>query len=106
MTAIDPFLQELVDRLVPVYQPLRIYLFGSRARGVAGPDSDYDLLLVVSDDAPSKCKSAGEAYKALWGITVPVDVVVWTENEFEKRLHIKSSLPAQVAQEGKLLHVA
>lgn len=48
----DPVLAEIVRRLVEAYQPERIYLFGSVARGDAGPNSDYDLLVVVPDDAP------------------------------------------------------
>ena len=43
----DPVLREIIERLVAVLNPLRIYLFGSRARGDSGPNSDYDLLLVV-----------------------------------------------------------
>ncbi len=45
-------LAEAVRRLVKAYRPERIYLFGSVARGDPGPDSDYDLLVVVPDDAP------------------------------------------------------
>ena len=36
-------LTDLVRRLVEAYHPERIYLFGSKARGDAGPDSDFDL---------------------------------------------------------------
>ena len=43
----DPILDEITRRLVETYRPERIYLFGSRARGTAGADSDYDLLVVV-----------------------------------------------------------
>ena len=43
-----------MGRLVAEYQPERIYLFGSKARGDAGPDSDYDIMLVVSScDLPA-----------------------------------------------------
>ncbi len=48
----DPTLAELLRRLQAAYQPDSVYLFGSRARGEPGPDSDYDFLLVVPDDAP------------------------------------------------------
>lgn len=48
----DPTLREIVRRLADAYHPLQIYLFGSKARGPAGPDSDYDILVVVPDDAP------------------------------------------------------
>jgi predicted nucleotidyltransferase len=43
----DAVLAEIVRRLVAGFQPERIYLFGSHARGDAGPDSDYDLLMVL-----------------------------------------------------------
>jgi predicted nucleotidyltransferase len=63
----DPKLPEIVNRLVKTYQPLRIYLFGSRARYEAGPDSDYDLMMVVPDDASLERKRAKLAYDCLWG---------------------------------------
>jgi predicted nucleotidyltransferase len=44
---------------VDAYQPEWISLFGSVARGDAGPDSDYDLLVVVSGDAPRNGAGAG-----------------------------------------------
>ncbi len=43
----DPILAEVVRRLLAAYQPEALYLFRSKARGDEGPDSDYDLLLVV-----------------------------------------------------------
>ena len=42
----DPQLAAVVQRLIEAYAPERVYLFGSSARGDAGPDSDYDILLV------------------------------------------------------------
>lgn len=61
----DPRLQEIVQRLVDAYRPERVYLFGSMARGEAGPDSDYDILLVVPDDAPPERRDSDLAYRAL-----------------------------------------
>ena len=102
----NPILQDVVKKLVDVYHPRKRYLFGSQARGTASSESDYDLLLVVSENADRKLKTAGKAYSALWGIKIPIDVVVWTDTEFNKRLHLNNSLPAVVAREGKLLHAA
>lgn len=48
LTESDRILEEMVRRLVAAFAPDHIYLYGSRARGEAGPDSDYDLMLVVS----------------------------------------------------------
>jgi len=102
----DPVLEEVIERLVTAYQPDKIYLFGSRARGTARFESDYDVLLVMNDNAPKELQSARKAYEVLWGITVPIDILVWTKTAFDERLHIKTSLPAEVVRQGKLLHVA
>ncbi len=96
-------LAELVRRLEAAYQPERIYLFGSRARGEAGPDSDYDILLVVPDDALPDRKRARLAYQVLRGTGVAADVVVWTRGAFEERLCVPASLPATVMREGRAL---
>jgi uncharacterized protein len=105
-SADDPVLPEIVWRLVEVYHPLRIYLFGSAARGDAGPDSDYDIMVVVSDDAPRGQKDCEIGYQALWGVGLAKDVLIWTKTEFEKRLHLRASLPSTIIQEGKLLYAA
>ena len=42
----EPVLAEIVRRLVEGFHPERVYLFGSRARRDAGPDRDYDLMVV------------------------------------------------------------
>lgn len=99
-------LSEVVRRLVAAYQPERIYLFGSTARGEAGPDSDLDLLIVVPDDAPEERRRSQLAYAALRGTGVAADVLVCTHRYFEERLHLKASLPATVLREGRLLHAA
>lgn len=102
----DPVLQEVVRRLVATYQPDRIYLFGSHARGEATSDSDYDLLVVVSNTTPLAARQSARAYEALWGLGVGADVLVWTQRTFDERLHLRASLPATVVREGTLLHAA
>ncbi|HSQ51098.1 MAG TPA: nucleotidyltransferase domain-containing protein [Nitrospiraceae bacterium] len=106
MTASDPALAKIIRRLVSAYEPEQIFLFGSRARGDAGPDSDYDLLLVVPDHTPPDRKRSKLAYRVLWGTGTAADVVVWTKSAFDSRVHLASSLPATVMREGKLLHAA
>ena len=80
-----------------------MYLFGSRARGEGAPDSDYDLLLVVADDAPPERKRSRLAYEVLRGTGVAADVIVWTRGAFDRRLGVATSLPATVMREGRLL---
>jgi len=102
----DPALAEVVRRLVEAYQPERIYLFGSVARGDAGADSDYDLLVVAPDDAALERRRSRLAYEALRGTGTAADVVVCTRSYFEDRRLLKASLPGTVLREGRLLHGA
>lgn len=104
--AANPHLAEIVRRLVEAYQPERVYLFGSVARGEAGPDSDYDLLLVVPDDAPRERRDSDLAYRVLRGTGIAADVLVWKHSRFERRQHVVTSLAATVLREGRLLHAA
>lgn len=102
----DPRLAEIVRRLVQAYEPERIYLFGSYARGQAGPDSDYDLMVVVPDSAPPERRRSRLAYQALRGTGIAADVLVCTHGYFESRLHVRPSLPATIAREGRQLYAA
>jgi len=102
----DPRLDEVVRRLVAAFRPERIYLFGSAARGEACSDSDYDLVVIVADDAPPDRRRSRLAYEVLWGLGVAADVLVWTRTAFDSRVHLQASLPATVLREGRLLHAA
>jgi predicted nucleotidyltransferase len=96
----------MVNRLVETFKPERIYLFGSRAREEAGADSDYDLMVVVLDSEQPGYRRDQAAYRSLLGLGVAKDVLVWTREEFENRVHLPASLPATVVREGKLLYAA
>jgi predicted nucleotidyltransferase len=100
----DPTLAEITRRLVETYRPERVYLFGSRARGTAGADSDYDLLVVVPDDSPPALRRSTRAYEALWGLPTSGDILVWTHTAFAERLHLRASLPSTVERAGRLLY--
>lgn len=104
--ASDPALAEILRRLVAAYEPELVYLFGSKARGDAGPDSDYDLLVVVPDDASPERQRSRLAYEVLRGTGTAADVLVCTRTYFDSRLHLKASLPATVVREGTPLHAA
>jgi predicted nucleotidyltransferase len=102
----DGVLAEIVRRLVAAYAPERIYLFGSTARGGAGPDSDYDLVVLVADDATGERSRSRLAYRVLRGTGAAADVLVWRRGPFELRARVVASLPAAVLREGRLLHAA
>ena len=98
---------EITRRLVNYFQPQKIYLFGSAARGDDGPDSDLDFLVVVPDDVAMEKMRPGVARKAVRGIGYAKDIVPWRRTDFERRAAtVKASLPATVIREGKLLYDA
>jgi hypothetical protein len=95
---------EIRNRLVEYFQPVRIYLFGSAARGDSGPDSDLDFCVVLPDDAPESLYRPG-IHRALWGVGTAADVVRFPVADFDARAaHVASSLPAAVLREGRLLY--
>lgn len=102
----DPQLGEIVQRLRTAFQPDRIYLFGSAARGEAGPDSDYDLMVVVRVADQPSYRLAQRAHSLLWGIGRATDILVWTREQFDSRLHLQASLPSTIVREGHLLYAA
>jgi predicted nucleotidyltransferase len=93
----------MVKRIVREFKPELIILFGSHARGDAGPDSDVDLLVVLPL-AGSKREKQLEIRKALRGIPTPIDIVVSAPEEFEWRREIVGTIEYPAVREGKLLY--
>lgn len=102
----SPILREIVRRLIDAYQPERVYLFGSKARGDSGADSDFDLMVVVPNHVPPELRRSRLAYQVLRGTATATDVLVWTRQAFDERLHLRASLPYAIINEGKLLYAA
>jgi predicted nucleotidyltransferase len=104
--ASDPALAEIIRRLAEVYRPERICLFGSVARGAAGPNSDYDLMILLPNNAPDRLRTEDAGYSALRGTGAAADIIVWTRADFDKQLHLNASLPSTVLREGALVYAA
>jgi len=102
----DTVLGEIVRRLVDDCRPDRIYLFGSRARGNAGADSDYDIMVIVPESKEPAYRRAQRAHSLLWDLGAAADILVWTREAFDSRIHLRASLPATIAREGRLLYAA
>ena len=63
-------------------------------------------MIVVSDDAPPEFQDCRLGYQALSGLGIAKDILVWKRGEFDKRLHLKASLPSTVVEEGMLLYAS
>jgi predicted nucleotidyltransferase len=96
-------IREGTRRLAEYFQPERIYLFGSEARGEAGPEGDLDFMVLLPDEAPERLLRASAGDFNVRGLG-PVDVLIWRAREFDRWLPLKPSLPAAIKREGRLLY--
>ena len=80
---IDADVARVVRRVVEEVSPLRIILFGSRATGTAGPDSDIDLLVVVSNEESPRAVMR-RLYGRITGVGVSVDYVPATLAQIDR----------------------
>jgi predicted nucleotidyltransferase len=77
-------LKTLLARIKERYQPAEVWLFGSRARGEAGPTSDWDLLVVVADDAQDADLDPLTAWQVQKGTGVYADVIPYRASDFRQ----------------------
>lgn len=96
-------MHEAVNRLVLRFQPERIILFGSQARGTADEHSDVDLLVICHIDG-SRRKLMVEMDRALSGLGFARDVIVVTPEEFDRDKGIPGTIARPASQEGKVLY--
>ncbi len=96
-------LDRIVKRLVERFHPDEIILFGSHARGTAGPDSDYDLLVVMRVTG-SKRALRIKMRLALHDLGIPIDVLVATPDEVKMERQIPGTLIRSAVQEGRPLY--
>jgi predicted nucleotidyltransferase len=103
---VEALLPELVARLQAALSPERIYLIGSYAYGQPGPDSDLDLVVVVAESDLSWYRRGAIAYRALRRAGVPIDIQVYTREEFDSRADLPVSFENTVRSKGRVLYAA
>lgn len=97
------YLPEIVDRIARRFNPLRILLFGSWARGEAKPDSDIDLLVILPY-VEDKRQAAILIGNSLSDLPVSKDIIVTTPAEIAARGEIIGNVLRPALREGKVIY--
>ncbi len=107
LASLDPGVRrtilEMVRRIADQFDPHKVILFGSYARGMAGPDSDVDLL-VVMNIAGSKREARVAIRMALNRIGLAKDIVVATPEEVERYRDLVGTVIRPALREGVVLY--
>ena len=93
----------MTEQIVRKFDPLRVVLFGSHARGDAGFHSDVDLLVILPR-VPDKRQAAIAIRRALAHWPVGKDIVVTTPDEIARRGHLVGTVLRPALQEGEVLY--
>ncbi len=102
--AVSQEIDRMVKRLVDRFDPDQIILFGSHARGTAGPDSDIDLLVIMPVTGSKRAKQI-EMRVALHDIRMPKDIILVTPEQVAQQRNIVGTIIRPALQEGKVLYV-
>jgi len=93
----------LLDRVLREWNPERIQLFGSRARGEADPESDWDILVVVPDAFGAPADPL-VPWRLRRDTGVRADVIVYSSREFEAERDVPNTLAYEAASAGVALY--
>lgn len=103
ISAMPECLPEMVNRIVQRFDPLRIVLFGSWARGDAKPDSDVDLLVVLPH-VKNKRKVTISIGNTLSDLRVSKDIIVTTPDDIAMRENMIGTILYPALREGKVIY--
>ena len=91
MNKIEDIQRDIIDRILQVEKPFKVFLFGSYAYGFPDADSDIDLLVVLDKDiSPNDFKERSKNYLTISRVLrdierkIPIDLIVYTKPEFER----------------------
>lgn len=99
----DEQIRRIRDRLVDTFQPAKIILFGSQARGTSDDRSDVDILVVCSFEGKRRHLMV-EMDRALDNIDYAFDILILTPEEFQRDRLIPGTIGRYAHKEGKVLY--
>ena len=96
---------EMIARIVEVLHPEQVWLFGSRARGEARDDSDWDFMAILANNAPEQDLDLASVWPRLRDLRLRrVEVFTMTREEFDEWKHSLGTLAEIVASTGVVVY--
>ncbi len=99
----DREIESITAQIIEKYQPERIILFGSAARGEPGPDSDADFL-IIKKDTPFYGADRIRQLSRVIDRSIPVDFLVYRPEELDRRIEMGDPFIKAILGEGKILY--
>lgn len=96
-------IENITKRIAKRYKPEKIFLFGSFAWGKPNKDSDVDLL-IIKRTRESLRELARKIDQSLFERNLPLDILVYSPEYFEKRLSLGDPFTKKIADKGKVLY--
>jgi predicted nucleotidyltransferase len=103
VSALDLWLPQIVGRLVRAIDPVRIVLYGARARGDNRPDDDYDLLMIL-DHVDDRRTTRIEVRRLLDDLPISKDVIVASIADLEDPDDRPTGALYWALQEGRTIY--
>jgi len=103
----EALLQQMAAEIQQEIPGADVILFGSHARGEAGPESDLDLLITANDGwlaQHSRFETLGRVWRKLAHHRIPIDLLLYSRSQVEERRHWLSHVIARAYREGRVLH--
>ncbi|EKE22232.1 MAG: DNA polymerase beta subunit [uncultured bacterium] len=96
-------ISEIKEKIVQEINPEKIILFGSYAWGKPTDSSDVDLFIIQKSDEPRRQRQV-DLRRKLWGSGVPMDLLVYTQEELDYRLELEDFFFEKIINEGKVIY--
>lgn len=94
-------IHDITQRLVKTYSPSEIYLLEPQQ----GDNIDINILVIVEQAGlQQRYAMMAEGHKALIGIKIPKNILVYTEQEFQDYANDPSTLSYSIKQYGKRIY--
>ena len=94
---------DISKKIAKSIEPEKIILFGSYAKGNYNVDSDMDFIVVKKSTLP-RHKRGLEIRRLFYGLLIPIDLKVYTPEEFDEELKNEYSFLHSALKSSRILY--